>query len=462
MSGTAALIAPVMLFAGAVVGWLLGTQRGQRRIQAEHGQLLARASAAETQLARTSALLEAERTSAADRDRVHVEAQARLREAFGALSAEALRQNNEAFVQLAEQRLNQARTAASGELQQRQQAVESIVAPLRDSLEKVQAQLQSVERERTSSYAALREQVGSMRLTSEQLRTETAALVTALRAPQVRGRWGELQLERTLESAGLTEHVDYVTQPTSTTDEGTVRPDVVINLVGGKHIVVDSKVAFSAYLEAMEAREEGERNRRLKAHARHLREHIDALGAKAYWERFAPAPEFVVCFVPADAFLDAALREEPTLLERAHERNVVVATPSTLVALLRTVAYTWRQEALAANAAEVHRLGKEIFQRLATMGGHIDKLGRSLNAAVGDYNRTVSSLESRVLVSARKMSELHVVGPDEQMPTPTQLTATTVTTQAPELTSTRLVSLPKRGQAFTQQPLPDTIGSTGS
>ena len=246
-----------------------------------------------------------------------------LRETFGALSAEALQRNNEAFVALAEARLGMARAAADGDLAQRQQAIDSVVGPLRESLDAVQQQLRTVERDRAGSYSALLEQIGTMRQTSEQLRTETAQLVTALRAPQVRGRWGELQLERAVEAAGMTEHIDYVTQVTASGEDGVVRPDLVVRLVGGKNVVVDSKVAFNAYLEAMEARDDATRANRLKAHARHLREHIDSLGAKAYWERFAPSPEFVVCFVPADAFLDAALREEPTLLEHAFARNVV-------------------------------------------------------------------------------------------------------------------------------------------
>jgi DNA recombination protein RmuC len=321
-------------------------------------------------------------------------------------------------------------------------------------LERVQHQLNSVERERTGSYATLLEQISTMRQTSEQLRLETTQLVTALRAPQVRGRWGEMQLERAVEAAGLTEHVDYHTQVSSSGPDGTVRPDLVVRLVGGKNVVVDSKVAFSGYLEAMEARDEPTRNARLKAHAKHLRDHIDALGAKNYFERFAPSPEFVVCFVPADAFLDAALREDPTLLERAFDQNVVVATPSTLVALLRTIAYTWRQEALAENAAEVHRLGRELYQRLSTMGGHIDKLGRSLTSAVGDYNKTVSSLESRVLVTARRMTELKVVDPSDALKTPEQITDTARSTQAPELTEQRLVVLPKNRVPAGQGELP--------
>jgi DNA recombination protein RmuC len=319
--------------------------------------------------------------------------------------------------------------------------------------------LNSVEKERAGSYAQLLQQIGTMRQTSEQLRVETAQLVTALRAPQIRGRWGEMQLRRAVEAAGMTEHIDFVEQETVAGPDGRLRPDLVVKLVGGKSVVVDSKVAFAGYLEAMEAKDEATRAARLKAHAKHLRNHIDALGDKAYYEHFAPSPEFVVCFVPADAFLDAALQEEPALLEHAFDRNVVVATPSTLVALLRTVAYTWRQEALAANAAEVHRLGRELYQRLATMGGHIDKLGRSLNGAVSDYNKTVSSLESRVLVSARKMIDLDVVTLADSIPAPTQITETARSAQAPELAGQRLVALPKPRVPVGQgELLPDDSG----
>ena len=422
------------LLAGLAIGWLFSRSR------------------ADAALARLSAELDA--TRAAERD-----GEQRLREAFGSLAGDALRRNNEAFVALAEARLGTARTAAAGDLAQRQQAIEGMVAPLRESLDQVQQQLRTVERDRAGSYSALLEQIGTMRQTSEQLRTETAQLVTALRAPQVRGRWGELQLERAVEAAGLTEHVDYVTQATATTDDGRVRPDLVVRLVGGKNVVVDSKVAFSGYLEAMEARDEPTRAARLKAHARHLRDHVEALGAKAYWERFTPAPEFVVCFVPADAFLDAALREDPSLQEYAFSRNVVLATPSTLIALLRTVAYTWRQEALATNAAQVHQLGRELYQRLSTLGGHMDKLGRSLSSAVGSYNQTVSSLESRVLVTARRMTDLKVVDPADALETPKQVTDTARSTQAPELTDQRVVSLAKQRVPMGQAELPGAPGA---
>lgn len=333
------------------------------------------------------------------------------------------------------------REAANRERAAHQQSIESLVTPMREALERVHAQLRVSERDRLAASAALDEHLSAMRRSAEGLRVETSQLVTALRAPQVRGRWGELQLERTVEAAGLVEHLDYVTQPTSpsASDDGSgaLRPDLVVNLVGGKHIVVDSKVAFAGYLEAMEARSEEVRAERLRAHARHLRAHIDSLGSKAYWQRFAPSPEFVVCFVPADAFLDAALREDPSLLEHAFARNVVIATPSTLVALLRTIGYTWRQEALARNAAEVSKLGRELYQRLATLGGHFDKLGRSLNASVAAFNGAVGTLEGRVLVSARRLSELSVVdkNTDGELPESGQILAVTRTVTADELTS---------------------------
>jgi DNA recombination protein RmuC len=460
MDAVALLVAVLALAVGTALGWLLARGRAAAAAHTARQEADAALHAAREEVAALRATLGAERDSAHAREHAvaaaQAESEARLREAFGSLAGEALRRNNEAFTALAEARLATARTSADGDLAQRQQAIEGLVAPLRESLDRVQHQLSAVEKERAGSYATLLEQVARMRTTSEQLQQETNQLVTALRAPQVRGRWGEMQLERAVEAAGMTEHIDYVTQETVTGPDGRVRPDLVVRLIGGKSVVVDSKVAFSGYLEAMEARDETTRTSRLKAHARHLREHIDALGAKAYFEHFTPSPEFVVCFVPADAFLDAALRVEPALLERAFERNVVVATPSTLVALLRTIAYTWRQDALAANAAEVHRLGRELYQRLSTMGGHIDKLGRSLNTAVGAYNQTVSSLESRVLVTARKMIDLKVIDPADRVDAPTQLTETARSAQAPEVTVQRVVALPKPRIAPGQEELPST------
>jgi DNA recombination protein RmuC len=260
----------------------------------------------------------------------------------------------------------------------------------------------------------------------------------------VRGRWGEHQLRRIVEFAGMIEHCDFTEQATSTTADGVLRPDLVITLAGEKHIVVDAKVPFAAYLEAMEARDDRQRAARLDAHARHLRSHVDALGSKAYWERFSPSPEFVGLFVPADTFLDAALQRDPSLLEHAFGRNVVIATPSTLVALLRTIAYTWRQEALAQNAAEVHALGRELHGRIATMGGHLGRVGSSLNAAVARYNEAIGSLEGRVLVSARKFADLQVT--TASLETPPQVEVVARQLEAPELTAS-LIDLNSRQQA---------------
>ncbi|MCW2538487.1 MAG: recombination protein RmuC [Frankiales bacterium] len=344
---------------------------------------------------------------------------------LGALLGHLWTRNRAALSALAQAQVSASRHAAAADLGERQHAVQALVDPLQSALTQVHQQLRLTERDRLTANAALDEQLDAMRSTTQDLRNETRQLVTALRAPQVRGRWGELQLERAVEAAGMVEHIDYATQHTITGEDGVLRPDLVVNLVGGKHVVVDSKVAFSAYLEAMEARDESTRANRLRAHARQMRTHIDALSAKEYWARLAGSPEFVVCFVPADSFLDAALREDPTLLEHAFAHDVVLATPSTLVALLRTIGLTWRQQAMAENTAEIARLGRELYQRIGTLIGHYDKLGRSLDAAVLAFNGSVGALESRVLVSARRLADLAVVDgePDGPLPGPEQLLA---------------------------------------
>ena len=330
------------------------------------------------EVARLTAILDSERASHRRRLEEDAVAESRLREAFDSLAGKALQANNQAFAELAEAKLTAAKSSSDGDLAQRQQAIEGMVLPLRETLERVQTQLNSVERDRTGSYEKLMEQVGSMSRTSEQLRTETAQLVTALRAPQVRGAWGEMQLRRTVEAAGMTEHIDFVEQASVQGDEGKLRPDMVVQLVGGKNVVVDSKVAFSRLPRGHGGQGRGHPGRpaqgprQAPAHA-----HRPARRPRPTGSTSPPRPSSSSASCPADAFLDAALREDPTLLERAFDQDVVIATPSTLVALLRTVAYTWRQEALAANAAEVHQLGRELYQRLSTMGGHIDKLGSS-------------------------------------------------------------------------------------
>jgi DNA recombination protein RmuC len=473
------LIAALTLLAGLIAGLAIGRGSGRtaaaerdaaRRdldraraeqaataesARADRHALDERARAAETDAARLSAVLEHERRSNAEQLARLEQGEQRLREAFSALSREALAQTSKEFMTLAETRFKQAGTAADGDLAKRQQAIEGMVGPLRETLTKVESQIQSVERERVGSYRALMEQVGTMRQTSEKLQQETNQLVTALRAPQVRGRWGELQLEQIVRTAGMVEHCDFVTQESVSGEDGILRPDLVVRLGGTKRVVVDAKVSFIGFLEAMDARDDSTRTARLRAHARHLREHVDRLAAKSYWERFETSPEFVVMFVPAEVFLNAALEQDPALLEHAFERNVVIATPSTLIALLRTVAYTWRQEALAANAAQIHRLGKELHGRLATMGGHVAKLGAQLDKTVKSYNLTVSSLESRVLVTARKLTELQVS--DEELPAPEQVTEVPRQMQAAELVasaSDSLVALQRPRRTVVQPELP--------
>jgi len=422
------------------------------------GFLAARARAA-AEIATLRSAVDHERVGAAEQAAAQERATAALRDAFSALSADALQRNSEQFVRLAGATLRQVGTEASGDLARRQQAIESLVSPLRETLGKVESQLHSVERERAAAFAELKNQVGTMSQTSEQLRAETAHLVNALRAPQVRGRWGEMQLRRVVEAAGMVAHCDFVEQETSSTEDGVLRPDLVVKLAGGKNVVVDAKVPFAGYLEAMEARDDTTRADRLAAHARHLREHVERLAAKSYWERFSPSPEFVVLFVPADAFLTAALEQEPALLEHAFARQVVIATPATLIALLRTVAYTWRQEALAANAAKVHQLGRELYTRLGTMGGHVTKLGSQLNSAVKSYNATVSSLEGRVLVTARKLHELNVA--DEPLEQPGQVETVARQPQAPELLEPGDAVLSFRRRGDHQPELPDSRQASG-
>jgi DNA recombination protein RmuC len=410
---------------GATIGFLLAQSRSSARVAA------------------LSAKLEATKQAAAQQIESARITQEQLRETFAALSSDALHKNSRTFVELAEQTLKQVTTAADGDLAKRQQAIELLVSPLRESLGKVEKQIQDVEKQRTDAYAALRQQVETMGKSSEKLQQETTQLVAALRAPQTRGAWGEHQLRQVVEFGGMVEHCDFLEQSSTLTDNGMLRPDLVVRLAGGKHVVVDAKVSLIGFLDAMAASDDAARADQLKRHARHMRDHVDRLGSKAYWDLLPNTPEFVVMFVPAETFLNAALEHDPALLQHAFERNVVIATPATLIALLRTVAYSWRQEALAQNAQDVLRLGRELYSRLATMGDHVDKLGRQLNSAVDSYNKTVSSLEGRVLVSARKLVDLKVTTDGLDAPKQIELVAKQV--QAPELVasaSDMLVSLP--------------------
>jgi DNA recombination protein RmuC len=291
-------------------------------------------------------------------------------------------------------------------------------AVLRESLDRLHDQLRDMAQHEVSWQSQLKQQVDDVRHSTETLRRETATLSTALRRPQVRGRWGELHLRRVVELAGLVDRCDFTEQVSTRTDDQLRRPDLVVQLAGGRHLVVDAKVPLDAFLDATGSDSDDERDRHLLRHAKQLRAHVDALAAKAYWRSLPGTPEFVVLFVPGESFLAAALEADGTLLEHAADRKVVLASPSTLIALLRTVAYAWNQQTLAEKTREIHELGRDLYERLSTMAGHLDRLGRSLNGAVSSYNRAVGSLETRVLVSARRLADLGVSTADLATPEP--------------------------------------------
>jgi DNA recombination protein RmuC len=312
------------------------------------------------------------------------------------------------------------RTAlADGQLAQRFD-VEQLVGPMRETLARVEQQLRESDVARARSHAELAQQVEFTRRGAEQLREQTQSLVTALKRPEARGRWGELQLRRVVELAGMVAHVDFDEQVII---EGGLRPDMVVRLAGGKNVVVDSKVSLAAYLEAASTADEAVRDARLAAHARHLKTHVDQLASKAYWSALPETPEFVVMFVPGEAFLAPALDYDPGLLEHALARRVHIATPTTLVSLLRTVQYAWQQEKLSENARAVFDLGRELYDRLSGLGRHLERVGKSLTSAVGSYNQAVGTLETRVLVSARKLAALGVVDAELTAPGPVSETA---------------------------------------
>jgi DNA recombination protein RmuC len=339
-----------------------------------------------------------------------------LREELRALSAQAVAESSGQVLALADSRVH---------------ATAQAVEPVRESLDRLNDRLLGLERAGSSWQAQLKQQVESVHVSGEELRRETRALTEALRRPQVRGHWGELQLRRSLELAGLTGRCTFEEQVSIDTDDGVLRPDVVVSLAGGKHVVIDAKVSLDAFLDATHARDAAGRDEALARHARQVRQHVDRLAAKAYWQQFATTPEFVVMFLPAEALFAQALDTDPSLLEYAAGRQVVPATPTTLIAMLKTIAYAWKQEAVAESAREVQRLGRELYERLAKVASHLDALGRSLTSSVGSYNRAVGSLETRVLVTARKMQDLQAV--DASIDAPQPLTEAVRPLTAPEL-----------------------------
>jgi DNA recombination protein RmuC len=436
----------ISVFAGLLLALVIG---------AALGYLYARSRQAAAAAELTGQVRAAEERARAALDRAAL-TDGQLGQQFEALSAQALDASARRFIEMAEGRLNAANVAAAGELEARRAAVDHLVGPLRETLDRLEAQLRESDADRHRSHAALAEQVTIARRSSDELRTQTQALVTALRRPEARGRWGEMQLRRVVELSGMSARCDFEEQVSVTSDHGAQRPDMVIRLAGGKNIVVDSKVSLAAYLEAAETPDPDVRQARLRAHARHLRDHVDSLAAKAYWSVLSPAPEFVVLFIPGEVFLAPALDYDPGLLEYAVSRRVHIATPTTLVSLLRTAQYAWQQAALSENARAVFDLGRELYERIGRLGGQVDKVGKALTNAVTAYNQAVGGLETKVLVSARRLNQLGVV--DADLDPPALVEVTTRALSAPELTA---APDPGGETTSTLVTMPDRSGTAG-
>lgn len=414
-------VAAAGLAAGAVLGGLITHIRAARRLEALHVELTA-----------ARVRLESGALQDADRAKLLEQSETRLRASFDSLASEALRANNELFLQLARETLGRDQAVAEGALREREAAVAQLVLPLRVALERTEAQVQALERERREAFATLRTQIEALSGGQAQLSRETRNLVTALRRPEVRGRWGELTLRRLVELAGLTEHCDFTEQLRVTSEEGALRPDLVVHMPDARDLVIDAKTPFDAYLAALEAPTEEERAQALKRHASQVEARVRELASKSYWSQFERSPEFAVLFLPGDQFLSAALAERPELIENALGQGVIITTPSTLIALLKTVAYGWRQSEVAHNAAVIRDLGQELYRRLSSFDGHLGRMGQRLASAVEAYNAAVGSLERHVLPQARRFTELGVTA-DAPLPVLEQVTQLTRNPDAPTL-----------------------------
>ena len=408
------VVLAIGLAVGALVGWLAG-RPAVTRLQTE---------------------IERDRILHAERLKAYERADTKVRETFQALSAEALNTNNHAFLALAETRLREARREATADLDARKLAVEHLLAPLAKTLDQVDREIKESERRRAETNTTLISRIASLDTTGQELRSQTGRLVDALKRPGVRGRWGELQLKRVIELAGMLERCDFELQTTITAsdEDRRMRPDVVVRLPGGKHVVIDAKAPLDAYLRALDAPDETSRLALLADHAKQVRTHLSQLAAKGYAAHVHPSPDFVVMFLPGEMFFSAALEQDPSLIEFGVEQRVIPASPTTLIALLRAVAYGWQQEAMEENARKISDLGRQMYESVRVLGGHFESLGTRLKSSLDAYNQAVGSLEGNVLVKARKFRELHAASIGDEIKTLEPIDKVPRMIQAPELT----------------------------
>jgi DNA recombination protein RmuC len=389
----------------ALTGLILGVALGGLVVFAWRRS---RENALATQIGTLTAQLHTQETLARERDATLKQAEERLAASFGRLASQSLATNSENFLRLAEERLGRQQERAKADLTEREKAVADLIKPIQDAIDKTERQIGEIEKARQESFGSIRSQLAAMTENQQALQAETRNLVNALRRPQVRGQWGEMTLRRVVELAGMVEHCDFLEQATVDTGEGLLRPDMIIRLPERGEIIVDAKTPLDAYLDATEAVTEQDRRQAMQRHARKVMDHVRALAAKGYWSQFAASPEFVILFMPGEQFLAAALGENPSLLEEALRHRVLLATPTSLVALLKAIAYGWRELSLAHNAEEVRKLAEELYERLGPFAGHLARLGRQLDSSVKAFNDSVGSLERKVLPSARRLTELGI------------------------------------------------------